>query len=60
MIRAARPGDEGALTAIYNACFPGEEGFCRWFFARVFRTENTLVWEEQLYAGRQAALLFPY
>ncbi len=55
MIRAARPGDEGALTAVYNACFPGEEGFCRWFFARVFRTENTLVWEEQgsLTAGVQ-------
>lgn len=46
MIRFAQPGDVPGLMTVYNACFPGEEGFCRWFFERVYRPENTLLWEE--------------
>ncbi len=46
MIRAARAGDKADVMAIYNVCFPGEESFCRWFFDRVYRPENTLVWEQ--------------
>ena len=46
MIRFAQPGDEPGLMAVYNACFPGEEGFCRWFFERIYRPQNTLLWQD--------------
>ena len=46
MIRTAGPGDRPELEAVYNACFPGEEDFCHWFFGRVYCPESTLVWDE--------------
>ena len=46
MIRRAKADDRAALEALYDICFPGEPGFRVWFFDRVWRPENTLVWEE--------------
>ena len=46
MIRTAEGRDRPALEELYNLCFPGEPGFCRWFFDQVFRAENTLMLEE--------------
>lgn len=43
MIGAARPEDKAAVMEVYRACFPGEEGFCRFFFDNVYRPDNTLV-----------------
>ena len=46
MIRRARMSDRAALEAVYADCFPGEPAFMTWFFDRVWRPEDTLVWQE--------------
>ena len=47
MIRIASAADRAALENIYDVCFPGEPDFRQWFFDRIYRPENTLVWEDE-------------
>lgn len=51
-IRLSRPEDLGALLEIWNASFPGDEAFAKWFL-EMHRPEDALVWED----GRPRAML---
>ena len=39
--------DRPRLERIYNICFPGEEEYCRFFFDKVWKPENTLIAKEK-------------
>lgn len=43
MIGPASPADSGALRALWDACFPGDEAYSRLFFAERFAPDRTLV-----------------
>jgi ribosomal protein S18 acetylase RimI-like enzyme len=56
-IRLSRPEDLGALRAIWNASFPGDEAFADWFLKNVYAPERALVWAEDDRAGAMLHLL---
>jgi GNAT superfamily N-acetyltransferase len=53
-IRLSRPEDAGALLEIWNASFPGDEAFAKWFLTTVHRPEDAILWED---GGRPRAML---
>ena len=54
MIRYAVPDEKEIILNLFNTCFPGESKFANWFFDKVYKTENTLVYED---GGRIIAAL---
>ncbi len=59
MIRLAQPSDFAAIRALWEECFPDESGFNDYFFARIFRLQNTVLLFD---AGMLCAMLqmMPY
>ncbi len=45
-VRLSRPEDRAALERIWNASFPGDEAFARWFLENAYAPERALVFEE--------------
>lgn len=46
MIRFAAQQDLNAVIDLWTRCFPGDEAFREWFFANIYRSDVTLVDEE--------------
>lgn len=46
MIRWAEQADLEAVVSLWTRCFPGDEAFREWFFANIYRSDVTLVDEE--------------
>ena len=46
MIRLGKKEDRKGLEELFDLCFPGEKDFTHWFFQRVWKAENTLLYEE--------------
>ena len=46
MIRWAEQADLQAVVSLWTRCFPGDEAFREWFFANIYRSDVTLVDEE--------------
>ena len=46
MIRYAVPDEKEIILNLFNTCFPGESKFANWFFDKVYKTENTLVYDD--------------
>ena len=47
MIRFGKKEDQKRLEELFDLCFPGEEGFVRWFFQKIWKPENTLLLGEE-------------
>ncbi len=46
MIRFAEERDTSAVRALFDQCFPDESGFNAYFFDRLYRPEQTLLYEQ--------------
>ncbi|WP_432620036.1 GNAT family N-acetyltransferase [Butyricicoccus sp.] len=59
MIRWAEQADVEAVVSLWTRCFPGDEAFREWFFANIYRSDVTLVDEED---GKLCAMvqMLPY
>ncbi len=45
-MRRAEDADTAGIVRLYDMCFPGEPQFRTWFFDRVYKSGNTLIYED--------------